>query len=84
MRSDLVSAEAALRGDNPRDALYWTERAARGGGGAVAYFVMARAHCAMDNVGGAVAALRHIPSSRTGMRRAVRAFCAARGQELEE
>jgi len=84
VRSDLIAAEAAIRGGDYREALYRAERATRDGGGAAAYTVMARAHCAMDNVGGAAAALRHIPARRVVLRRAVRAFCAARGHELEE
>jgi serine/threonine-protein kinase len=84
VRSDLIAGETALRAGDHREALYRAERAARDGAGAAAFFIMARAHCAMDNVGNAAASLRRIPSSRVVMRRAVRAYCAARGYDVDE
>jgi hypothetical protein len=38
----------------------------------------------MDNVGNAAASLRRIPPGRIVLRRAVRAFCAARGHDVDE
>jgi serine/threonine-protein kinase len=84
VRSDLIAGESALRAGDYREALYRAERAARDGAGAAAFFIMARAHCAMDNVGNAAGSLRRIPSSRVMMRRAVRAICAARGYDVDE
>ena len=84
VRVDLVTGEAALRAGEYREALYRAERAARNGAGAAAFAIMARAHCAMDNVGNAAAALRRIPASRVVMRRAVRAFCQARGYDIDD
>jgi eukaryotic-like serine/threonine-protein kinase len=84
VRSDLLIAEAALRDGDIREALYRSERAARNGAGPVAFAIKARAHCAMDDVGNAAAALRRIPSARVVMRRAVRAYCQARGHDVGE
>lgn len=84
LRTDLVAAEGALEEGDYREALYLAERAERDGAGAHALSVMARAHCAMDNVGNAAAALRRIPARRTLLRRQVRVFCLAHGHQLEE
>jgi hypothetical protein len=84
VRADLMSAESALRGGDYREALYLAERAERDGGGAYALAVMARAHCAMDNVGSAAGALRRIPARRVVLRRSVRAFCAAHRHQLDD
>jgi len=84
LRADLGAADDALDDGDYRKALYLAERAERDGGGAYALSIMARAHCAMDNVGSAAAALRRIPLRRTALRRAVRAFCVAHHQQVEE
>ena len=84
VRTDLIAGETALRAGDYREALYRAERASRDGAGAAAFAIMARAHCAMDNVGNAAASLRRIPPGRIVLRRAVRAFCAARGYDVDE
>jgi serine/threonine-protein kinase len=84
VRSDLVAGETALRAGDYREALYRAERASRDGAGPAAFAIMARAHCGMDNVGNAAASLRRIPPGRIVLRRAVRAFCAARGHDVDE
>jgi len=84
VRADLAAAESALQDGDYREALYSAERAERHGGGAYALAVMARAHCAMDNVGSAAGALRRIPPRRVLLRRSVRAFCIAHGHQLDD
>ncbi|HEU5059137.1 MAG TPA: serine/threonine-protein kinase [Kofleriaceae bacterium] len=84
VRSDLAAGESALRAGDFREALYRAERASRHGAGPAAFAIIARAHCAMDDVGNAAGALRRIPASRVLMRRMVRAYCAARGVDLDD
>jgi serine/threonine protein kinase len=79
---ELAAAAAALAGGDHRKALEHGHRAALEGAGAEAHAVVAKANCALGNIGDAVGAFRRIPARKVRVRRSVREFCRQHRQTV--